>query len=150
MDLPGMTEDIVDVLRASAGAWSAVTLPQLKPVLIIHNPFHAPTRQESDLMHEMAHILCAHQSDLLTTIGGLPYRSFAPEQEEEATWLGAALQAPRTALLAMFGRGMTLAQVAKFLGCSEDLVRFRKNKTGIDRQLRGRRRRTKAQGARNL
>ena len=146
-EIPGLDSVTLAVLQRTASTWSAVTLPAIKPPRVIYNPFHAPTRHESDVMHELAHLLCEHRSDQLIVVGGLPCRSFSREQEEEAAWMGATLQAPRVALVALSQRGLTVAQVALHLGCSEDLVRYRMNVTGIERQLGRRRWRPSRTGA---
>ena len=135
LEIPDLSGAHLEALRQDAGSWSAVTLPALDPVCIIYNPFHAATRHESDIMHELAHLLCDHRPDGVMTLGGLPCRSFSKVHEEEAAWLGATLQAPRVALMALFRRGMSVAQVAAHLGCSEVLVRYRRDVTGVERQV---------------
>ncbi len=104
---------------------------------IIHNTGHARTRQESNLMHEMAHIICKHEPSVLTSVGGLSFllREYNADQEEEASWLGACLQIPRSALWWAVKRRMTIDEMVQYFQASEELIRFRRQMTGIDRQL---------------
>ncbi len=88
-------------------------------------------------MHELAHIWCRHQADLIEPAGRLPWatRTFNSEQEAEAAWLGGCLQVPREALLWFLQRRFDNAAIAAHFGASEEMVQFRRNTTGIDRQL---------------
>jgi hypothetical protein len=71
-DIPGMTELLLhQLLRTDPQSWSAATVATNGCILIIHNTSHTPNRQESDLMHEMAHLLCCH---------------IGQEQYERGTW----------------------------------------------------------------
>jgi len=63
-------------------------------------------------------------------------RSFNPKDEEEAAWLGGVLQIPRVALLQLVRRGYSNEALATHFRASDDMVRFRRNVTGIDAQLR--------------
>lgn len=68
-DLPGMTQDILGQLLGSGSeGWSAVSFERNGCTIIIHNPAHSARRQESDLMHEIAHVLCKHQPSHLEPI----------------------------------------------------------------------------------
>ncbi len=88
--VPGMTEEILRPLHKSESGWSALTIQPDGSTIIITNPAHSPKRHESDVMHEIAHILCKHEPSYLLH----SKRSYGP-QEEEAQWLGACLQLPR-------------------------------------------------------
>lgn len=125
------------LLRIDANSWSGVTLLISDQAFIIHNPQHSVRRQESDLMHELAHLRCGHQPVAITSIPGLPFllREFDAEQEDEATWLGGCLQLPRPALLWAIRRGMDTEQISQYYTASTSLVRFRRGKTGVDRQI---------------
>jgi hypothetical protein len=72
-DIPGIPEPLVtQMLFEFARNWSGVTIPVDGQTLIIYNSTHGPARQESDLMHEMAHILCEHKPAKVEPPGKLP------------------------------------------------------------------------------
>lgn len=140
--IPGITPVILHCLLVTdPESWSAATFTRNGSTLVIYNPTHSVKRQESDLMHELAHVLCEHQPSLLSQIHpSLPaLRSYNPIQEEEAVWLGGCLQLPRPALLWAIGKGMDNAAIVKHYCASDDLVRFRRQMTGVERQARRRR-----------
>jgi hypothetical protein len=94
-DIPDVPTHVSEAMLSHFAAnWSAVTLCVGDGFLIIHNTSHLPPRQESDLMHELAHILCQHKPARIEAPGMLPWasRSYDSAQEEEAAWLGGCLQ----------------------------------------------------------
>ena len=136
--IPGMSQEHLEcLLHRDRTSWSAFTVNANGVTVIIHNISHARTRQESNLMHEMAHIICKHTPSALTSIGGLPFplREYNPKQEDEASWLGACLQLPRPALWWAVKRRMTIIEMVQYFQASEELIRFRRQMTGIDRQF---------------
>lgn len=136
--IPDIPQNIlVQLHNADHESWSAITLERNNCTLIIHNQTHSPRRQESDIMHELAHILCNHQPSQLVKLDyfPIPFRSYNPIQEEEASWLGGCLQLPRAALLWAIHRGMNNEAIAQHFGSSCDLVRFRRQVTGVDKQI---------------
>jgi len=136
-EIPGLRPEVVhEMLNGSSQHWSAVTIhdPQGRP-FIIHNPDHAPTRQESDLMHEAAHIICKHPPGKIVKVGELNFRSYDEQHEDEAKWLGGCLQITRRALLWAISRRMTPAQMSEHFCASEAIVRYRRNITGADVQM---------------
>jgi Zn-dependent peptidase ImmA (M78 family) len=135
-EIPGMPAEALRVLlRGEASGWSAVTLPSTDPVIVIYNASHTAPRQESDLMHEIAHVLCEHEGGSVTTFGGLPCRDYDPVQEEEAGWLGACLQIPRDGLLWCIKNGWDTPAIAQHFGASLSQTIYRRNKTGVDAQM---------------
>lgn len=136
-DIPDMPAELLhEVLNGSSEHWSAITFydRSARPV-IIHNPKHAPCRQESDLMHETAHILSKHPPAKIVPLGDFAFRTYDQTQEKEAEWLGACLQITREGLLWAIRQRMNNQQIAQLFGASEALVRFRRNTTGVDVQL---------------
>jgi len=127
-----------ELLVMNPDRWSAVTIPVDGKAVIVHNTRHAPCRQESNLMHEIAHVLCGHKGATVQCSGVLPwaFRTYNKDQEDEAKWLGACLQIPRTGLIWAIGKQMTDLAIAEFFGASEALVKFRRNTTGVDIQRR--------------
>ena len=84
-------------------------------------------------MHEIAHIICKHAAPNSGINGFL--RSYDEAQEEEARYMGGCLQIPREGLLWALRRRMTKEQIAKHFLSSVDLVRYRQNVTGADKQI---------------
>ena len=138
-DIPGMPPDLLSqLLSRDARSWSAMTL-ELGPNnrWVIYNPMHSRARRESDIMHEIAHLLCEHPpAKLVLNEGPVPIalRDYDALAEEEARWLGGCLQAPRPALIHAIRRGLSNSEIAGWLGASEDMVRYRRGVTGVDRQ----------------
>ena len=137
-EITGIPDMVLETLRADSSSWSAITVPAPSGPVVIVNPFHAPARQESDLMHELAHIICGHEPGGIVLIGTshLPLRVYDQVQEEEAAWLGGCLQLPRFALLRSIAGGMSSAEIAAHFGASEALVTWRRNHTAADVQVR--------------
>lgn len=132
------SEEITILLESGSTQWSAATIPLSKEKsLIIHNPNHSPARQQSNLMHEIAHILCGHEVSEERKATGLSgfLRNHDEEQENEAEWLGACLQLPRPALIWALKRKMKIDQIAEHFSASVEMVRYRINITGVKKQL---------------
>lgn len=68
---------------------------------MVNNPCHSARRTEANLMHELSHILLEHEPINLIQFPdvAVTFREFNQANEEEAAWLGGALQLPRKALL---------------------------------------------------
>lgn len=54
--------------------------------------------------------------------------------EDEADCLAGTLLVPREALLNLLDQGYSDAQIAEFFGVADDLIRMRKNLTGVNIQ----------------
>jgi Zn-dependent peptidase ImmA (M78 family) len=116
--------------------WSALTMITNKGNrIIIHNNFHSPSRQQSNIMHEIAHILCEHKAKELPQGFNLPLgmRDFHKLQEEEAIHLGATLQLSRPCLLWARKRSMTNNEIASHFNASVEMVNFRMSVTGLNK-----------------
>lgn len=117
--------------------WSALTMETKRGnKIIIHNPFHSVGRQQSNLMHELAHIICKHEFPTYTYDFAIPVgmRHFNPLQEEEAQCLGETLQLPRTALEWAIKAEMSVQEIANYFLASEEMVNYRLNISGVRRQ----------------
>jgi Zn-dependent peptidase ImmA (M78 family) len=132
----------VKLLSGASGQkceWSALTMvPASGKQIIIHNQFHSEARQQSDIMHELAHIICGHkhtpkEHDFELPIG---LRSYDPVKEEEAKCLGATLQLATPCLLWATKRNMTHEEISNYFNSSIDMVKYRMNMTGIARRYR--------------
>ena len=127
------------------GSFSACTLrPSAERVVVVYNPLSAPSRRTSDLAHELAHILLNHRLSRLERLGDVSFLSCDPVQEEEAGWLSGCLLLPRPLLLAEVRKGSSAADIAKKCGVSERMAQYRVNVTGVLRQRRAYRRKTRA------
>jgi Zn-dependent peptidase ImmA (M78 family) len=116
--------------------WSAVTLKRDNTFAIILNTDHSIARQESDLFHELAHIVCGHDMSGFVKIGDTYFRRYNKEQEEEAEWLGGCLHIPRKCLEWAFRSNMSPQDISNNYTASDELVTYRINVTGIKNQYR--------------
>ena len=108
--------------------WSAGII-SLDPLWIVYNLRHTTARQQSDLMHEFAHIILKHEMVKYDSQTGLPQR--LQKYEDEAVYLGGCLQIPRRGLLWSIQKKMTTSQVALHFNASEEMVKFRSNVSGL-------------------
>jgi hypothetical protein len=139
-DLPEASRH--QLLEGDPWGWSAVSL--VLPTgrgLLIYNPRRSKGRRASDITHELAHLLLDHKPAtlILSTDGSLAMRTFEEKQEEEANWLAWCLLLPRDALLKARSNGLTVPQIADRYQVTEPLVTFRLNMSGVDFQLRTKR-----------
>lgn len=136
-DFPDMPQIILDELIIGAGKdrWSAAIFSKNDKKYIIHNHTHSPYRQESDLMHELAHAICDHKlSDLQTALSNciIPLRKYDEQQEAEAEWLGACLQLPKPALFHYFHIAKkNNSEISAIFNASEEMVRYRLSVSGV-------------------
>src|SRR5579864_1425800 len=83
-EVPGITENLLDALLTNdTSGWSAVTVQVNDLAVVVYNISHSLPRRESDLMHELAHIICQHPAMRIAQVGGLPVREYSDIQEEE-------------------------------------------------------------------
>lgn len=136
-DVPGLPQPVIDqLLHHDPDGWSAVSCTVNGKSLIIHNPRHSMGRQNSDLAHELAHIILEHAPSkmVLSHDGAMVMRSFDEKQEEEANWLGWALLLPRAALTHATRLRLTKTALAAHYGVSEQLLEYRTRMTGLNRK----------------
>ncbi len=138
-DVPGCPADALEILlRRDPDSWSAVTLRLSGTSLIIVNSAHSPARQNSDLTHELAHVLLAHTPTRLD-VGEdqqLLLRTHDATQEEEANWLAGCLLLPRPALLSIMRLGGATRDKARRYGVSADMLTYRLRVAGVEVQAR--------------
>lgn len=115
-------------LLCNSDSWSAGIISK-KPLWIVHNSRHTATRQESNLMHEFAHVILKHKMVGYNPKTGLPQRR--QQDEDEAVYLGGCLQIPRRGLLWAVQKKITISQIALYFNASEEMVKFRINVNGI-------------------
>jgi len=140
-DVIGLPQSVLDqLLWTDPDGWSAVTCTVGDAALIIYNPCHSAARQNSDVAHELAHIILEHEPSklVLSHDGTMVMRSFDEKQEEEANWLGWCLLLPRPALLHAMKMRLAVAVIAQQWNVSEKLVEYRIRMTGVRAQFKRR------------
>ncbi len=136
------TKEDIDRLSGAIGEsceWSALTMVCASGnKIIIYNPFNSEGRQQSDVMHELAHIICEHKHKERDKNGAIPFglRDYDHLQEEEAKHLGSILQLSSPCLLWAAKRKMTVLQISDYFNASTEMVKFRLNTTGIARRTK--------------
>jgi hypothetical protein len=118
--------------------WSAITIPGKRRPLIVYNPSHSAARQNSDLMHELAHIFLGHKPTMLFVDPNtdLALRTHDKAQEEEANWLAGSLLLPREVLLHIKSTGLTDESACRQYGVSAKMLSYRMNVSGVNLQQR--------------
>lgn len=101
--------------------------------IIIYNDSHPKSRQQSSIMHELAHIILEHEIpdkalEVLLKYN-LPYIN--EEQEEQAKFLGGCLQLNKPTLLLARKENWSDVQIAEKYLCSVDMVKYRKKCLGL-------------------
>lgn len=139
-DIPNISEKILtELLETGKRNWSAASIPiNEDDSIIVHNPTHSDARQQSNIMHELAHIICDHKVGKDKIVNGLSgfLRNYDEIQENEAEWFGACLQLPRPALLYSLKNNLSEDDIALKYSASIEMVRFRINTSGVKNQLR--------------
>lgn len=141
-DLPGMSELSLRVLlEEESDDWSALTISGPSVTFVIYNPTNSARRRSSDIAHELSHVLLRHSPSTLMFApdGTWTLRSYDDQQEAEAAWLSGCLLLPRPALLLIAKLNLSPSEAAARYEVSEQLLRYRKDITGVTRQM-GRRR----------
>ena len=90
---------------------------------IVHNDFHHPRRQNSNIAHELAHIILGHP--LTAPIKSNGERAYNADIEEEAKWLGAALLLPKKAAVHIVLNSVPIDLVQSSYGISEVMLQYR-------------------------
>lgn len=127
-----------DLLSDYSGGskWSAWTQPTATGnTIIVYNPFHSAARQQSDVMHELAHIICKHDKPDSKYNFSLPVGMRDLRKEDEAECLGSTLQLATPCLLWASKRGLSFEEIGAYFNASYDMVKYRMNITGIARRL---------------
>jgi IrrE N-terminal-like domain len=123
--------------KTQPGAFSAATfhLPDGRTVAVC-NPCSEIPRTNSDIAHELAHILLDHDVRDIQQLAGHTFFTCNPEQEEEANWLAGCLLLPRALLLREARTGTSPDTLAAKYQVSLPMARFRLNTSGVLLQAR--------------
>ena len=108
---------------------------------IVFNPLMPDARRNSDVAHEVAHIVLDHRLSHLKRLGDVAFLSCDKQQEEEAGWLSGCLLLPRFALIDDLAKHTGPETIALSRMVSKEMVEYRLRVTGVARQLTASRRR---------
>jgi Zn-dependent peptidase ImmA (M78 family) len=123
-----------DLERIQAYSFSAATFEIGDRKIIVFSPLRTSGRRNSDIAHELAHVMLGHNLSEVRELNGMPFRTCKPDEEEEATAFGGTLLLPRPLLLSAVRRRATIDQIAAQYDVTLDMARFRYNTTGVARQ----------------
>lgn len=134
-EVPGFNQESAKKIIGLSN-WSAITIIKNSDIAIILNGGHSHSRQESNLFHELAHIICKHPLSKFVKIGNSYLREFNEEHEEEAKWLGGCLHIPRIGLEWAIKKKMMPDEICYHFSASDDMLKYRINVTGIKQQYK--------------
>lgn len=138
-DILGLSGEALQQLSRDKDSWSALTVAFDGVEAVIYNHRHARNRQSSDIMHELSHIILDHkpiEMMLFSKELDIVLRDYDADVEEEANWLSGCLLLPRDALFHIRKNDIDDQTAIDTYHVSSDLLHFRMNMTGIERQMR--------------
>ncbi len=140
-DLPLSLKAKTHLSSPEGDEWSAVTIRCGSTDAIIVNPSHSLARRSSNLAHELSHLLRKHKPAQLfiSPNAGIQLRTYESLQEDEADWLTGCLLLPRPALLYCLGQRWDDEAICEHYRVSKALLTYRRNVSGVQKQLRTRR-----------
>lgn len=127
--------ELEELERIQAYAFSAATFEVRERKIVVVNPIRGRGRQNSDIAHELSHIILEHDLSEVRELAGMPFRTCKPEEEEEATALGGTLLLPRDLLVSAARRGASVDAIADQYSVTVEMARFRYNTTGVGKQV---------------
>ncbi|GAB3034051.1 hypothetical protein GCM10027052_09500 [Parafrigoribacterium mesophilum] len=128
-------KDLEELERLQAFAFSAATFEIEGRSIVVVSPLRTIGRQNSDIAHELAHVMLRHNLSEIREVEGMPFRTCKPEEEEEATAFGGTLLLPRPLLLTAARRQATVEEISQQYEVTIEMARFRYNSTGVARQV---------------
>lgn len=130
---------IEHLIRKDAESWSALMITYREKKLAVINPSHSDGRKSSSLVHECSHCILNHTPlKVVNSTLGLMISAYDKNQENEADWLTGALLLPRIALLKIAYEGIDYEMHSDMYGVSEEMLRMRMDRTGVNLQMRRR------------
>jgi Zn-dependent peptidase ImmA (M78 family) len=117
------------------GCFSACSFTVGDRHVIVYSPLASVGRTQSDIAHEVSHIVLEHSMKSVQTIGGVSFFTCDADEEQEANWLAGCLLLPRRLLYLAAKRGLDSAGIAGMYGVTEPMAAFRLRTTGVMRQF---------------
>ncbi len=114
--------------KVSKSPFSAVTLFHGVRRSILYNDSHAPTRQQSDMAHELSHAILGHPACELTNQSG--GRHYNKDMEDEAACLSGVLLVPKAAAIAVIASNKLPTVAANEFNISLQMMNMRLNQSG--------------------
>ena len=133
-DLSAASPDALHFLSVERKAFSALTVFCGHRRMILHNDSHSGSRQNSNLVHELAHGLLLHEpAPALDNATGC--RNWNDTNEQEAAWLSGEMLVTSNMALAVARGQLTRQQARERFGVSESMLRWRLNATGAIKRV---------------
>jgi hypothetical protein len=122
-------EAVRQLTRRDPSAFSAATipLPGFRRVIVV-NDSHSEGRQNSNVAHEIAHLLLGHEFTLPIDSSGC--RNIDRDVEDEANWLGPTLLIPDEAALHILCEEMAETIACSHYGVTTAVLKMRINTSG--------------------
>lgn len=97
--------------------------------IIIHNQNHSSQRQQSNLMHELSHIILEHSipEDIGKICHKFNLHYYSKQHELEARFLGACLQITTPSIRWVIKEKWTEDEISHYYNASLEMVRYRIN-----------------------
>lgn len=95
---------------------------------ILYNGQNTPARRRSDVAHELSHVLLEHEPGPMRGEG--ESRTWNPEQEKEAAWMGSVLLVPEHVALRIARHDTPMTGAASSYGVSVALMQWRLRMSG--------------------
>ena len=125
----------LQTLQYNAFSGATFRLPSGGTV-VVYNPLNEPGRTNSDIAHELSHIILDHPAKTVERVGGHNFFTCDAEEEQEANWLAGCLLLPRPLLVKEARAGATVKDLTERHEVSEQMATWRLNASGVLAQLR--------------
>ena len=125
-----------DLEARQPGAFSACTFQVGGRPVIVYSPLASEGRKQSNITHEVAHLLLNHSLQTVQQLNGVSFFTCDPDEEQEANWLAGCLLLPRTLLLSAGHRGLSVSEISRKYVVSRQMAEFRIRATGVLRQIK--------------
>lgn len=117
------------------GCFSACTFTVGERHVIVYSPLASVGRMQSDIAHEVSHLLLEHTMSSVQTLGGATFYTCNADEEQEANWLAGCLLLPRPLVYRAAKNGLDATAMAERFNVSEQMAGYRIRATGVMQQL---------------